>query len=161
MSIRRKTVLLATTGVLAVGGGGGAMLASASASSPASGGTAGHGTIQLTVTRPDGSTHTRPSRPIACANVTGTYVLRVAHRVGRRGRAVLTIPHYNGAGNYSADLRVSGHGLFRSFAESVKIPVTMTASGGSASITRTLPGIVHPSLKGKTVTVRAAWTCTP
>jgi hypothetical protein len=160
MSIKHTSLLLATTGVLAAGGGGGALLASADASAPPNG--AAKGTIDVTITRPSGQTVKRPSHQLTCAVINGNYVLRGSgHRNGRQGAAVLTVPHYTGAGSYSATLRVAARGPFRSFARTVTIPVTMTDKGGSASVTRTLPGIVHPSLKGKTVTVSAAWSCTP
>jgi hypothetical protein len=89
-------------------------------------------------------------------------VLRAGRALaGRRAAATLTVPGYHGAGGYTGSLHVIARTPFMRLEKTVSLPVTLTDTGGSITVSRTLPGTVHPQLKGKTVSVNAVWTCTP
>lgn len=158
---------LAAAGLLAaLAAGGTASVAAATGGS--SGSTpAGSGSVTVKVTRPNGTTHTRPQRLVVCSTTGGTYVLRFGRRVGAAGRhrafgsASLMVSGYHGPGSYTGTLRVVVRGPFLRLYKTIKLPVTLTSSGGQATFSRTLPGTAHPALKGKTVSASATWTCTP
>lgn len=168
MKFIRGHKLAVIAGVLALLAlGCGASIASASGGSgtsttASSTGSPGSGTVTVTLTGPNGKTHMRPARPVKCTLRNGDYILSGARvRDGRLGRAALTIPGYHGAGTYTGTVRVSLRGPFIRLHGELRVPVTMTDSGGSLTITRTLPGTFHPKLRGKTVSLTSAWTCTP
>jgi len=159
---------LASAGaVAAVAAGGTASIAAAT--SGGSGSTSsGTGTVTVKVTGPNGKTRTRPQRTVACSTTGGNYVLRFARRTnalargrGRFAGASLTVSDYHGPGSYTGTLRVVARGPFLRLYKTIKLPVSLTSTGGQATLTRTLPGTVHPALKGKTISATANWTCTP
>ncbi|MGO9974679.1 MAG: hypothetical protein ACLP01_18100 [Solirubrobacteraceae bacterium] len=165
MKSKSKVALLAS--VLAVAGGGASIAAAAGGSSGSAGpgattaGSAATGTATVTVTRPDGKTHTRPAREVRCTLLNGAYVLRgVSHRGRRVGAETLTVPGYHEAGSYTGTVNAVLHGPFLQLHATRQVPVTMTDSGGSVTVSRTLPGRLHPRLRGKTVSETVAWTCT-
>ncbi len=167
MESKSKGALLASVLAVAVAGGGASIAAAAGGSSGSAGsgattaGSAGTGTATVTVTRPDAKTHTRPAREVRCTLLGGAYVLRsVGHRGRRVGAETLTVPGYHGAGSYTGTVNVVLHGPFLQLHATREVPVTMTDSGGSVTVSRTLPGRLHPQLRGKTVSETVAWTCT-
>jgi hypothetical protein len=168
--MRRKITRgrLAAAGLLAAVAAGGTASIAAATSGGSGSTTTGMGTVAVKVTRPNGKTRTRPQHPVGCSTNGGNYVLRFARRANaptrKRGRAAgttLTVSGYHGPGSYTGTLRVVVRGPFLRLSRTIKLPVTLTSSGGQATLTRTLPGTVHPSLKGKTVSATASWTCTP
>jgi len=163
MRITSRRALLATgAAVAAVAAGGAVSIASASSGSTPSTTGGNAGTLRVTVTRPDGQTRTRPARSVRCTVAGGDYVLRAGRALaGRRAAATLTVPGYHGAGSYTGSLHVIVRTLFMRFDRTVSLPVTLTDTGGSVTVSRTLPGTFHPQLKGKTVSATAVWTCTP
>jgi len=167
MKFIRSHKLAVSAGVLTLAAVGcAASIASASggsgtSSTTASTGTRGVGMVTVTVTGPYGRTRTR-SRAVSCTLHNGDYILSGARvRDGRFRRAALTIPGYHGAGSYTGTLRASVRGPFLRLQGELQVPVTMTDSGGDVTISRTLPGTFYPQLRGKTVSVSSAWTCTP
>jgi hypothetical protein len=163
MKLHRTRGRLAAAGLLAaVVAGGTASIAVATGGSGSGSTTGGSGTVTVTVTRPNGHTHTRPARPVTCSTAGGDYVLHFGKVAGKRhGSATLTVSAFHGPGSYTGTLRVRVRGPFLRLYKTVKLPVSLTSTGGHATMTRTLPGTVHPSLKGKTVSATADWTCTP
>lgn len=161
MRFTSKRTRLATAGVLAAAAVAGTA-SIAAATGTASSTSSGHGTVTVKVTRPDGKTKTRPAHPVACSQNGGNYVLRFARRDGRRGgAATLTVSGYHGPGSYTGTLRVIARGPFLRLYKTLQLPVTITDTGGQATVSRTLPGTLHPALKGKTVSATANWTCAP
>jgi hypothetical protein len=162
MRLIRTHKLIAASAAVAVLGAGGAVSIASASSGSSSTANATTGSLTVTVTGPRGKTHTRPTRQVRCAITNGDYVLTIGgrHRL-RRGRATLSVPSYNGAGSYTGSLTIRVRALFTSLSKTVSVPVTMTSSGGSVTVSRTLPGKIHPSLRGKTVSATAAWTCMP
>lgn len=155
---RKHKALTGMVALLAAGGGASVALASGSSGTAAP----GSGSLVVTVTGPNGQTHVRPVRSIRCSVVGGTYVLRAA----RAGRARLVserlmVPGYAGAGSYTARLDVVVRGPFTRLRGERQVPVTLSGTGGSLTVTRTLPGRVYAQLAGKTVTLTANWTCAP
>jgi hypothetical protein len=163
MKLNSVRARLGAAGLLAaVVAGGTASIAAATGGSGSGATTAGSGTVSVTVTRPNGQTRTRPTRPVTCSTTGGDYVLRFGKVAGRRrGSATITVSGYHGSGSYTGKLRVSVRGPLLRLYKTVELPVTLTSTGGHATMTRTLPGTVHPALKGKTVSATADWTCTP
>ena len=151
----------AAAGVLAAVAAGGA--ASIAAATSGSGGSpSGSGTVTVKVTRPDGTTRTRPRHQVACSVKGGDYMLRFERgRARRHNVATLAVSGYHGPGSYQGTLRVIARGPFLRLSRTIHLPVTITDSGGQATVSRTLPGKIHPTLKGKTVSATASWTCTP
>jgi hypothetical protein len=156
--IRTHKLIAAGAAVAVLGAGGAVSIASASGGSTP--GSTATGTLTVTVTRPNGTTHTRPARQVRCAVTNGAYVLYIGGRHGR-GHVKLTVSSYNGAGSYTGSLTVRVHALFTSLSKTISVPVTITSSGGSATKSWTLSGKRHPSLRGKTVSATASWTCMP
>jgi len=159
MSITRKPAVIATCAALAAAGGGAATIASsAGASTVGSGAASGTGTI--VVTGPAGKTHTRTGA-VTCKAVGGRYVVRAVSRRAHVRRVLrLIVRRYTGPGSYTGiAVLVHRHGgAFRGRVLK-SVPVTITSTGGSFSYSRTLSGRRHPALKGKTIGVKASWTC--
>ncbi len=158
MRIRYKRTTAVTATALLLGGGGAAALASTGGTTAPRSSGADTGAVQLTVTAPSGQTVTRPARAVSCKVKDGTYVLRggAGHRAGAR----LTVASYTGPGSYTATLRLVARTLLGRMSKTVQVPVTLTSTGGTATVTRTLSGKRDAALKGKTMTVTANWTCT-
>jgi hypothetical protein len=165
MSIARKPAALAACLALAAGGGGAAVLtASAGASTVPSSATTAHkshadvhkGTGSFTVTGPKGKTRTRNDVKLSCRVVKGRYVVSSG---GKRHRLRLIVKDYKGAGSYTATALVTRHTSSGTSRHHYKVPVTLTATGGSATYSRTLSGKRDAALKGKTISASASWTC--
>jgi hypothetical protein len=73
----------------------------------------------------------------------------------------LSVPGYTGAGSYTGIGRIAYAGIWERFSKTVRVPVTMTATGGDVSFARTLPGVIYPWLRGEHVTVDVNWSCMP
>jgi hypothetical protein len=160
MSLITKPALLAACAALAAGGGSAAVLATSAGASPVTpaGGAAGTGTV--TLTGPAGHSHTRTGA-VTCKTVNGRYVLRNVDRF-RHGRRVLrlVVPHYTGPGAYTGRVMIlRRHGAAFRGRDLRRVPVNITSTGGSFTYTKTLTGKRHHALAGKTVSVKASWTC--
>jgi hypothetical protein len=155
MSIARKSTILAATIVTA--GLGTVSLASADTTTTA----AAPGTATVTLTTPS-KTVTLPAAKVTCGVAGEVYGLYTG--IDRRGRRVavsVKIPQYTGAGSYTGSVRVLARGLYGRYAHTFQVPMTLTGTGGSATVSRTLTGNVDPAIAGKTVEMSASWTCTP
>jgi hypothetical protein len=168
MTFKPSRKLLTAGALSAVLATAGAVSIAAASSGPGSGTTgsgasasAGTGTVTLSVTGPLGKTHTGRTRPVRCSVAGGRYVLVVgARRVARRARVTLVVPSYHGAGSYTGTLRLRARVLLTRLQRTLTVPVTLTSTGGTVTVTRTLPGTVHPKLRGKTISATASWSCT-
>ena len=96
--------------------------------------------------------HRRWRHPVRCCDKHG--------RVARRARVTLIVPSYHGAGSYTGTLALRARVLLTRLQRTLTVPVTLTSTGGTVTVTRTLPGTVHPKLRGKTVSATASWSCT-
>jgi len=168
MTFRPSRKLLTAGALSAVLATAGAVSIAAASSGPGntttgSGASAstGTGTVTLSVTGPRGKTHTGRTRPVRCSVAGGRYTLVVgARRVARRARVTLIVPSYHGAGSYTGTLALRARVLLTRLQRTLTVPVTLTSTGGTVTVTRTLPGTVHPKLRGKTVSATASWSCT-
>jgi hypothetical protein len=168
MTFRPSRKLLTAGALSAVLATAGAVSIAAASSGPGntttgSGASAstGTGTVTLSVTGPRGKTHTGRTRPVRCRVAGGRYMLVVgARRAARRARVTLIVPSYHGAGSYTGTLALRARVLLTRLQRTLTVPVTLTSTGGTATLTRTLPGTVHPKLRGKTVSATASWSCT-
>ncbi|HWH10239.1 MAG TPA: hypothetical protein VG165_03865 [Solirubrobacteraceae bacterium] len=154
--IRKRTTLAAVGAALATAGiGGGISLAGAAVSSAP----ARTGTAKVTVTLPSGVVKQRAAHNVTCTVAGATYTVATT-KAGARGRATkLTVTGYHGAGDYTGSFVMTGHSALGSFTRNVKLPVTLTADGGTVTRTRTLKGRVDPANAGKTITRSLSWTC--
>jgi hypothetical protein len=168
MTFRPSRKLLTAGALSAVLATAGAVSIAAASSGPGnttagSGASAstGTGTVTLSVTGLRGKTHTGRTRPVRCSLAGGRYTLVVgARRAARRARVTLIVPSYHGAGSYTGTLALRARVLLTRLQRTLSVPVTLTSTGGTVTITRTLPGTVHPKLRGKTVSATASWSCT-
>jgi hypothetical protein len=163
MSLSPKSALTAGLLALATGAGGATLLATSAGASPVAPARAvaartGTGTVSLT--GPKGKTATR-TVPVSCRVSTGHYVVLAGRPGARRGADLrLSVKDYTGAGRYTAALQVTRHAGARFGGHRYgKVPVTLTADGGSFTYSRTLSGKRDSALKGKTVSVSASWSC--
>jgi hypothetical protein len=162
MFITRTPALIAASCLAIAGGGTGAALLASSAQASSSGAPAGQtGTATVSVTGPAGKTRTR-TVPVSCMVTDGSYVVKTSRQHGKRSRTeTLTVPDYTGAGSYTATVVIARH-TAHSFSErNLKVPATLTSDGGSVSYSKTLTGKHHSKLKGKTISAKATWTCSP
>lgn len=158
MLTKHKPAALAACVALAAGGGATALAATAGASpSPAN---HAHGTGTVTVTGPSGKTQERTGA-VSCKVVDGRYVVKTVSK-RKHGRSVVrvVVPKYHGAGSYTAHaVFVRRHGAEFRGHDLRKLPVTITATGGSFSYQHTFSGKRDHALKGKHTSMRASWTC--
>lgn len=163
MSFSPKPALIAACLALAAGGGGAALLATTAGASTvtttSTSTSTGTGTATVSVTGPAGKTHTR-TLAVSCTTAKGRYVVRSVTKHGRRSlRLRLAVRDYSGAGSYTGTAMItrrSANGFSR---HHFKVPVTLTSTGGSVSVTKTLSGKRNPANAGKTISATAHWTC--
>jgi hypothetical protein len=151
MSIASRPATVAACLTLAAGGAGALGNAANAAASPVH-----RGTGSFTVTGPKGRTRSRSDVKLTCRAVDGRYVVSAG---GMHHRVRLVVKDYTGAGAYTATVVISRHSATGSSRHRYAVPVTLTATGGSATYSRTLTGKHHAALKGKTISASASWTC--
>jgi hypothetical protein len=147
-----RKIIVTGTALLALAGASGA---SAQAATPA-------GSVQVSLTSPRSFTGQQHAANITCAPVGNGYVVRFG-RTAKGGAVIsgaLTIPVYSGPGSYTGRLVVGATGPAGTRGGTLRaVHVSITATGGAASFSRTLSGARHPRLAGKVVAGTVDWTC--
>lgn len=122
------------------------------------------GSVTASLTSPVAITGTATAPGLTCTirQSAKTYNLRIS-RVSVNGyqfNGNATIVGYTGPGTYSATMTFSAAGSGTTIGGGgTKVPVTITATGGSAAFTRTASGARAPKAAGATATGTISWTC--
>jgi hypothetical protein len=122
------------------------------------------GTVSVSLTSPTVVSGTATASNLTCA--TGTKAKTYSVQFGTstvEGYAVTgnaSIVGYKGPGNYNAVLTFTAKGPSQTLGGGGRsVPVTITATGGSASFTKTATGKKVAKAAGKTASGSISWTC--
>jgi hypothetical protein len=148
----RRAILVACSLAAA---GGGAAAASASAGASAAEPT---GSATLTIVTPAHRTRTLHGR-VSCQEANGSYRVRSVSKLHHGRRVVmLTVTGFHGPSSYKGRLSVIRYRGIRLRGISVRVPVQVSATGGSLSATQTLRARRHSGTP-RTWHISGQWTC--
>ena len=164
-NLRHKLVAVVAS-VLAIGSLAAATAGTASAAglpavTSATASITGTGSVTASLTSPVAITGTR-SANVPCAVHGTTYSISStkASIDGYKVTAAMVIRNYTGPGTYTATVTMAISGpKYVAIGAVTGVKLTISATGGVWSFSRTAPGATYPKLAGKTVSGSLAYTC--
>jgi len=161
-----RTAVMSVVALVTLGGfaAGTASAAESSTGAPVtvSTGAPNTGSVTATLTSPTAISGTRANANVPCTIAGRTYSIS-ENRVtvnGYKVTAAMVIRNYTGPGTYSATVTMSISGpKYVGVGAVPNVKVTINATGGAWSFTKTATGHTYPKLAGTTIAGSIAWTC--